>query len=211
MRSDDAEEFLRGHVRRNVRRAVGVHRNDVVFVFAPLEVQTPVADDDVQVGHRHAEIFAPYADDFGVEFIAVNGDVTIDGGQLVGGGTGGKSDDGDAFDFRRVFVRVKIGTGEHLVPGTVVLQGVRAVNGMHALPFVQAQERELALLLDLNVVVRRLGLVYLPNIVLDRLICRDDRDHRKQYGHPQIFEHLFAPPEFSQSRQRNEQQDEAEQ
>ena len=61
----DLEELTRGQLRWNIRWAVGIHADQVIFLRAFLQAPAPVADDDVQVGQVHAKIFRPTCTIFG--------------------------------------------------------------------------------------------------------------------------------------------------
>ena len=77
------------------------------------------------------------------------------------------------------------------------------INGMDALSIVQAQKRVPVDLLHLNVIVCRLGFVYLTGIIFERLPSREKRNNCKHDGHPNKFEHFVSACKFSQACQRN--------
>ena len=155
MRSGDLEEFLRGHVRRDVGRAVGVHRDDVVFVGTAFQVQPPVADVDGEVGQVHAEVFPADFHNLVVEFEAVDGKVVaVDGGCLSRRRASRQADNRHAFHVLRFAVCVEKGTDGKLLPGSAVVERVGVIHRVDALPVVEFEERVATLLLHLNIVVR---------------------------------------------------------
>ncbi len=64
-------------MRRDVRRAVGVHADNVVFVFALLQAQAAILHVDGQVGHVHVEVFAAHFHDLRVDLEAVDGQAVV--------------------------------------------------------------------------------------------------------------------------------------
>ena len=196
----------------NIGRAVGIHSDDVILMRAMFQSPASIFGVGVQViQFSHAEILLADFDNLGVNFIAVDGNITVNCRRLPSRRTRRQTDDGDALHVAGADGwRVEKRPDQKLLPGTVVVEVVGVVNRVDALPIVQAQMRFVAPLEHFDIVVRRLGLVHLPLGFFDIAPNAEKRQHGDGDDHQQVRQHRFYASAFGDANQRHKKQQKAE-
>ena len=157
-------EELPGHqLPGNVGHAVGVHRNHVVTTLALTQAPPAVGHHRIEVGLAHAEELPAHPHDLRVDFPAVDGNRAENLSVLFGDSAGRQADQPQtphALHARRR--RVEEGRGQKVLPCSVSIDRAllsHRVDRVLGQPFVEVEQSDAFHLLNLYVVVGRLGLI----------------------------------------------------